>query len=100
MAIIHFINRPKSQNAKGLGFVLRYTTQDAKTVYEGQEFVTGVNCTPASAATEFQNTKRLFHKTDGRQYYHFIQSFAVGEDVSPATAHEIALRLAKESEKL
>lgn len=100
MAIIHFINRPKSQNAKGLGFVLRYTMQDAKTVYGEQKFVTGVNCTPASAATEFQNTKRLFHKTDGRQYYHFIQSFAVGENVSPATAHEIALRLAEESEKL
>ncbi len=100
MAIIHFINRPKSQNAKGLGFVLRYTMQDAKTAYEGQKFVTGVNCTPASAATEFQNTKRLFHKTDGRQYYHFIQSFAVDEDISPTTAHEIALRLAEESEKL
>jgi len=100
VAIIHFINRPKSQNAKGLAFVLRYTTQDAKTVYGEQKFVTGVNCTPASAATEFQNTKRLFHKTDGRQYYHFIQSFAVGEDISPATAHEIALRLGSESEKL
>ncbi len=100
MAIIHFINRPKSQNAKGLGFVLRYTTQDAKTVHGEQKFVTGVNCTPTCAATEFQNTKRLFHKTDGRQYYHFIQSFAVGEDISPATAHEIALRLGSESEKL
>lgn len=30
MAIIHFINRPKSQTSDGLFFVLRYTMQDKK----------------------------------------------------------------------
>ena len=29
MAIIHFINRPKSQTSDGLFFVLRYTMQDS-----------------------------------------------------------------------
>ena len=34
MAIIHFINRPKSQTSDGLVVVLRYTMQDKKTVTE------------------------------------------------------------------
>lgn len=100
MAIIHFINRPKSQTSDGLFFVLRYTMQDKKTVTEdGVKFVSGVNCTPQSAYTEFNNTKKLFGKTEGRQYYHFVQSFSVDENISPETAHEIALRFAEETEK-
>lgn len=100
MAIIHFINRPRSQTSKGMFFVLRYTMQNKKTVDEqGRKFVTGVNCTPASAHTEFMNTKKLYRKTDGRMYYHFVQSFSVGEDISPEKAHEIALRFASETEK-
>ncbi|MGM9647166.1 MAG: relaxase/mobilization nuclease domain-containing protein [Eubacteriales bacterium] len=100
MAIIHFINRPKSQTSDGLFFVLRYTMQDKKTVTEdGVKYVTGVNCTPQSAYTEFNNTKKLFGKTEGRQYYHFVQSFSVNENISPQTAHEIALRFAQETEK-
>lgn len=100
MAIIHFINRPKSQTSDGLFFVLRYTMQDKKTVTEdGVKYVSGVNCTPQSAYTEFNNTKKLFGKTEGRQYYHFVQSFSVDENISPETAHEIALRFAQETEK-
>ena len=100
MAIIHFINRPKSQTSDGLFFVLRYTMQDKKTVTEdGVKYVSGVNCTPQSAYTEFNNTKKLFGKTEGRQYYHFVQSFSVDENISPETAHEIALRFAQGTEK-
>lgn len=100
MAIIHFINRPKSQTSDGLFFVLRYTMQDKKTVTEdGVKHVSGVNCIPQSAYTEFNNTKKLFGKTEGRQYYHFVQSFSVDENISPETAHEIALRFAEETEK-
>ncbi len=100
MAIVHFINRPKSQTSDGLFFVLRYTMQDKKTVTEdGVKYVSGVNCTPQSSYTEFSNIKKLFGKTEGRQYYHFVQSFSVDENVSPETAHEIALRFAQETEK-
>lgn len=74
--------------------------QDKKTVTEdGVKYVTGVNCTPQSAYTEFNNTKRLHGKTDGRLFYHFVQSFSVDENISPETAHEIALRFAEEAEK-
>ncbi len=100
MAIVHFINSKSKQTAKGMGYVLRYTTQDSKTVDEnGVKLVTGVNCTADSAYTEFCNTKNLFGKRDGRQYYHFVQSFSTDEEITPKVAHEIALRFASESEK-
>lgn len=101
MAIVHFINSKSKQTVKGMGYVLRYTTQESKTIDEnGVKLVTGINCTANSAYTEFCNTKNLFGKTDGRQYYHFVQSFGVDENITPQMAHEIALRFASESENL
>ena len=100
MAIVHFVNYQKPQTSKGMGYVLQYTMQDEKTVADdGNKYVTGVNCTPQSAYTEFNNTKRLYGKTDNRLFYHFVQSFSVDENISPQTAHEIAVRFAAETEK-
>jgi len=101
MAIVHFINSRVQQTAKGMLYVLRYTMQESKTVADdGTRYVSGINCTPESAHIEFGNTKKLYGKTDGRLYYHFVQSFSVEENISPQTAHEIALRFAAEAEKL
>lgn len=100
MAIVHFVNYKKPQTSKGMGYVLQYTMQDEKTVADdGNKYVTGINCTPQSAYTEFNNTKRLYNKTDNRLFYHFVQSFSVDENISPQTAHEIAVRFAEETEK-
>lgn len=93
MAIVHFINSKSKQTAKGMGYVLRYTTQESKTIDDnGLKLVTGINCTADSAYTEFCNTKNLYGKSYGRQYYHFVQSFGVDENITPQTAHEIALK--------
>ena len=100
MAVIHFINSKKAQTAVGMKAVLNYTMQEKKTVADGKKFVSGVNCMAETSLAEFQNTKRLFHKETGRQYYHFVQSFAPGEAVTPELAHEIALQFASECEKL
>ena len=100
MAIVHFVNYQKPQTSNTMLFVLRYTMQDEKTVADdGNKYVTGVNCTPQSAYTEFNNTKKLYGKTDNRLFYHFVQSFSVDENISPQTAHEIAVRFAEETEK-
>ncbi len=72
-----------------LGGVLRYTQQDEKTLWEGQRLVTGWNCTAQSALSEMQLTKERYRKTDGRQYYHFVQSFAETDDLTPQEAHAI-----------
>lgn len=99
MAIVHFVNYRKEQTNAGMRFVLDYTMQDMKTVTDGKKFVSGINCTPASAYTEFRNTKRLYGKEDGRLFYHFVQSFSIGENITPETAHDIALRFAEETKK-
>lgn len=100
MAIVHFVNYQKPQTYNTMSFVLQYTMRDDKTVADdGNKYVTGVNCTPQSAYTEFNNTKRLYGKTEGRLFYHFVQSFSVDENISPQTAHEIAVRFAEETEK-
>ena len=80
-----------------LGGVLRYTQQDEKTLWEGQRLVTGWNCTAQSALSEMRLTKERYRKTDGRQYYHFVQSFAETDDLTPQEAHAIALELARRS---
>ena len=78
-----------------LGGVLRYTQQDEKTLWEGLRLVSGWNCTAQSALSEMQLTKERYRKTDGRQYYHFVQSFAETDDLTPQGAHAIALELAQ-----
>lgn len=60
-----------------------------------QQFVTGINCLPATARDEMQAVKKRFGKENGVIAYHGYQSFAPGE-ADPKTAHEIGIRLAKE----
>ena len=69
-----------------LAGVLWYTQQEEKTLWEGQWLVSGWNCTAQSALSEMQLTKERFRKTDGRQYYHFVQSFAAADDLTPREA--------------
>ena len=78
-----------------LGGVLRYTQQEEKTLWEGQRLVSGWNCTAQSALSEMQLTKERFRKTDGRQYYHFVQSFAETDNLTPQEVHAIGLELAQ-----
>ena len=66
-----------------LGGVLRYVQQEEKTTWEDRRLVSGWNCTAQSVCSEMQLTKERFHKTDGRQYYHFVQSFAETDDLPP-----------------
>ena len=43
------------------------------------------------------NTKLRYKKADGRMYYHLLRSFHPDEQLTPETAHEIALRFAEEN---
>ena len=78
-----------------LAGVLWYTQQEEKTLWEGQRLVSGWNCIAQSALSEMQLTKERFRKTDGRQYYHFVQSFAAADDLTPQEALAIGLELAQ-----
>ena len=96
MPIIHFINN-KTQTAGGMRNVLNYVGRKEKTVSEDKRFVTGVNCSPETALDEMNATKNLYHKTDGRLYYHLVQSFPSGYDIEPELAHKIAVELAEKA---
>ena len=96
MALVKFVRCAKSQTSGGLWGTLRYCCRENKTVYEGRQLVTGVNCVAETAFREFLNTKRLHEKSEGRQFYQLIQSFHPEEQLTPQTAHEIALKLAEE----
>ena len=49
-------------------------------------FVSGINCSPATARDEMLAVKKRFGKEDGTVAYHGYQSFAPGE-ATPELAH-------------
>ncbi|OQB11328.1 MAG: Relaxase/Mobilization nuclease domain protein [Firmicutes bacterium ADurb.Bin193] len=75
-------------NAAG---ALNYIMNKEKTL---NKLVTGRNCVPQNADKEFDAVKKLFGKTEGRQYYHIIQSFSPDDPVDFHTAHGIGIELA------
>ena len=85
----------KKQTAGVLSGVLKYVQQESKTCIDGLRFVTGLNCVPGSAFIEMLTTKQRFKKTDNRQFYHFVQSFAETDDLTPQEANAIGLELAQ-----
>ena len=74
--------------------VMRYVSQLSKTLWDGQQLVSGIGCQPETAFDEFLSTKLLHHKDGGVQFYHMVQSFPKGADIDPRAAHEAARRLA------
>lgn len=78
-----------------MGAVMRYVKQEKKTHWGDRQLVSGINCRPESVYDDFLRTKLLYHKEDGRMFYHMVQSFPAGEPVGPAAAHAAALKLAE-----
>ena len=72
--------------------IFPYIMKEEKTE---QKLISSINCMPETAMEEFINVKKQFDKTDGRQYYHVVQSFSPEDNISPETAHEIGLKFAK-----
>ena len=74
--------------------VMRYVSQLSKTLWDGQQLVSGIDCQPETAFDEFLSTKLLHHKDGGVMFYHMVQSLPKGANIDPRTAHEAARRLA------
>ncbi|MFR1746248.1 MAG: relaxase/mobilization nuclease domain-containing protein, partial [Oscillospiraceae bacterium] len=89
------MNYKKGTQTRGcMKSVMRYVSQLSKTLWDGQQLVSGIDCQPETAFDEFLSTKLLHHKDGGVQFYHMVQSFPKGADVDPRTAHEAARQLA------
>ena len=89
------------QDGQQLSDVIRYAVNSEKTRETGTEdgaplhrFVSGINCSPATARDEMLAVKKRFGKEDGTVAYHGYQSFAPGE-ATPELAHEIGVKLAE-----
>ena len=90
------MNYKKGTQTRGcMKSVMRYVSQTSKTLWDGQQLVSGIGCQPETAFDEFLSTKLLHHKDGGVMFYHMVQSFLKGADVDPRTAHEAARRLAE-----
>ncbi|SDB60058.1 Relaxase/Mobilisation nuclease domain-containing protein [Ruminococcaceae bacterium FB2012] len=95
MPIVHFINSKQKQTPGGMKCVLGYVGKEKKTVREDRKYVTGINCDPAHAYDEMMLTKKVHRKTGGRLYYHLVQSFPKGYEITPEKAHQIACEFAQ-----
>ena len=89
------MNYKKGTQTRGcMKSVMRYVSQVNKTLWDGQQLVSGIGCQPETAFDEFLSTKLLHHKEGGVMFYHMVQSFLKGTNIDPRTAHEAAHRLA------
>ena len=89
--------RNKKQTAGAMLGVLSYVVQDYKTRMDDKWLVTGSNCVPHSCYLEMMTTKQQFGKTDGRQFYHFVQSFSDEDNLTPQEVNAIGLELAQKA---
>ena len=85
--------RNAKQTAGTLAGVLKYVSQDEKTRIGDTWLTVGHNCVAQSSYKEMMTTKQQFRKTDGRQFYHFVQSFPADDTLTPQQVNAIGREL-------
>ena len=98
MATVTYI-KEKKQHLGAMVAVMKYCAQNQKTRDElsEQKLVSGVNCDGSNAITEFLATKAAYNKTDGINFYQYVQSFHPRENITPQQAHQIAREFAEKA---
>ena len=81
----------------GLRAVIEYVKDDSKT--QNGELVYGWNCHKGREFQDILLTKKLYGKTSGRQYAHFIQSFHERDNLTPEMAYQIGREYIAGNEK-
>ena len=96
MATVTYIRESK-QSISAMKGVIDYCCQDKKVYDEisNQRLVSGINCDGENAFKEFMATKKSYGKTDGMNFYQYVQSFSPEENITPHKAHEIAIEFAE-----
>lgn len=89
MAVIEFINRP-NKSPKSLKKVIEYILNPKKTK---EQLIWGKDCNGDNAFIEMMAIKKSYGKETGRQYVHFVQSFAPYDRITPKIAYEIGKEL-------
>lgn len=86
----HCVDYALNEEKTSLQNVLSYTGNPTKT----HQLVTGINCDPARAYRDMQDTKRRWDKKGGILGYHIIHSYAPGE-TTPEQAHAAGVEFAR-----
>lgn len=94
MAVFSAVKYGK-QTACAMRRVIDYVEQERKTIWEGRQLITGLNCVAQCAYDEMMLTKQHYQKADGILFYHFAQAFHPEEAVTPQEVHAIGLELAQ-----
>ena len=82
----------KGQSAGSLEEAIDYAMNRDKT--ERSVFEDAIGCVCETAYQDMVATKKRYHKMDGVQGYHLVQSFIKGE-VTPELAHQIGMEMAE-----
>lgn len=98
MATVTYIRESK-QSISAMKGVIDYCCQDKKVYDEisNQRLVSGINCDGENAFKEFMATKKSYGKTDGMNFYQYVQSFSPEENITPHKAHKVALEFAEKA---
>lgn len=98
MATVTYIRESK-QSISAMKGVIDYCYQDKKVYDEisNQRLISGINCDGENAFAEFLATKKSYQKTDGMNFYQYVQSFSPEENITPQKAHEVALEFAEKA---
>ena len=100
MAIFTAISN-KTQSAVTMKRVLDYVMQNYKTMFYDEtndcsyKLVSGQNCVPESAYSEFMTTKHRFNKAKGVFFKQYVQSFKPDCGATPQQIHQIGVEMAK-----
>lgn len=86
----------KSISSRSIKHTLKYITQEAKT---STKLITGINCEADTALMQMQVVKKVYGKTNGRSCFHYVQSFAPDEKVTPELVHQIGCELVAKCKK-
>ena len=91
--------RESKQSISAMKGVIDYCCQDKKVYDEilNRRLVSGINCDGENAFKEFMATKKSYGKTDGMNFYQYVQSFSPEENITPHKAHEVALVFAEKA---
>lgn len=98
MATVTYIRESK-QSISAMKGVIDYCCQDKKVFdkISNQRLISGINCDGENAFSEFLATKKAYKKTDGMNFYQYVQSFSPEENITPHQAHEIAIEFAEKA---
>lgn len=98
MAVIEFIPE-RNQSHCAMRNLIEYCLQEAKVADRetNRRLVSGINCDGENAYKEFMTTKTAYKKTDGINFYQYVQSFSPVEIITAEQVHQIGLEFASKA---